>query len=199
MSQLFLPAVVSALALFASLTNGQVPTAVVSVVSDSDYATARPCIQTCIWYNGGLGRGGNSGFQDVGKALGCGQMPINACYCSDRLTASATSYFSVCISSLCTAATDPADLSSALSIYGRYCSTAGVVEAAPTTTSAGTSTSPGSSTRTSVASTSGDRSSSGQTGSTRTDAESCKFWFRVFDEFEHRKLTPGYRRIHVFE
>ncbi|EPS41140.1 hypothetical protein H072_4941 [Dactylellina haptotyla CBS 200.50] len=107
-------------------------TAGVSIVSDSDYMTARPCIQTCIWYNGGLGRGGNSGFEDVGKALGCGQSPINACYCSSRLTSSATSYFSGCIRSLCTAVTDPADLSSALSIYGRYCGTA-IVDAPHTT------------------------------------------------------------------
>ncbi|KAK6330107.1 hypothetical protein TWF718_003535 [Orbilia javanica] len=113
-----------------SRSSAQVPTAGVSIVSDSDYETARPCIQTCIWYNGGLGRGGNSGFDDVGKALGCGQSPINACYCSERLTASATSYFSTCISRLCTAITDPADLSSALSIYGRYCGTANQVSAA---------------------------------------------------------------------
>ncbi|KAF3083644.1 hypothetical protein TWF569_008830 [Orbilia oligospora] len=113
-------------------SGAQVPTAGVSIVSDSDYETARPCIQTCLWYNGGLGRGGNSGFEDVGKALGCGQSPINACYCSDRLTASATSYFSTCISDLCTAITDPADLSSALSIYGRYCSTANQVSAVAT-------------------------------------------------------------------
>ncbi|KAF3170849.1 hypothetical protein TWF751_006675 [Orbilia oligospora] len=113
-------------------SGAQVPTAGVSIVSDSDYETARPCIQTCLWYNGGLGRGGNSGFEDVDKALGCGQSPINACYCSDRLTASATSYFSTCISDLCTAITDPADLSSVLSIYGRYCSTANQVSAVAT-------------------------------------------------------------------
>ncbi|KAF3908310.1 hypothetical protein AA313_de0206987 [Arthrobotrys entomopaga] len=130
---------------FITPSTAQVPTAVVSIVSDSDYATARPCIQTCLWYNGGLGRGGNSGFNDVGKALGCGQEPINACYCSSRLTASATSYFTTCISNLCTAETDPADLSSALSIYGRYCSTANEVEAAATTTGSGSSSSGGSS------------------------------------------------------
>ncbi|KAK6497321.1 hypothetical protein TWF506_004794 [Arthrobotrys conoides] len=121
-----------ALVIFVARSYAQVPTAGVSIVSDSDYETARPCIQTCLWYNGGLGRGGNSGFDDVGKALGCGQSPINACYCSDRLTASATSYFSSCISDLCTAITDPADLSSALSIYGRYCSTANQVSAVVT-------------------------------------------------------------------
>ncbi|KAF3283378.1 hypothetical protein TWF970_001359 [Orbilia oligospora] len=128
------PMVYLSLSLFflAARSGAQVPTAGVSIVSDSDYETARPCIQTCLWYNGGLGRGGNSGFEDVGKALGCGQSPINACYCSDRLTASATSYFSTCISDLCTAITDPADLSSALSIYGRYCSTANQVSAVVT-------------------------------------------------------------------
>ncbi|KAK6358013.1 hypothetical protein TWF730_007367 [Orbilia blumenaviensis] len=133
------------LALLTIQSSAQIPTAGVSIVSDSDYQTARPCIQSCIWYNGGLGRGGNSGFDDVGKGLGCGQSPINACYCSERLTASATSYFSGCISRLCTAVTDPADLSSALSIYGRYCATANEVSAAVTTggsTSGGSGASP---------------------------------------------------------
>ncbi|KAF3935196.1 hypothetical protein ABW20_dc0110386 [Dactylellina cionopaga] len=128
-----------ALICLVSHVTAQVPTAVVSIVSDSDYVTARPCIQTCIWYNGGLGRGGNSGFNDVGKGIGCGQNPINACYCSERLTSSATSYFSGCIRSLCTAVTDPADLSSALSIYGRYCGTANDLANAQTTTAAGSS------------------------------------------------------------
>ncbi|KAK6537324.1 hypothetical protein TWF694_011514 [Orbilia ellipsospora] len=162
------------LPLFLSLispSTAQVPTAVVSIVSDGDYVTARPCIQTCLWYNGGLGRGGNSGFNDVGKALGCGQNPINACYCSSRLTASATSYFTTCISSLCTAETDPADLSSALSIYGRYCGTANEAQAAATTTSGSDSSSStaggGSSSSSSGGGGSGSSPSSAQnTGST---------------------------------
>ncbi|KAK6495013.1 hypothetical protein TWF481_003041 [Arthrobotrys musiformis] len=165
------------LPLLLSLTqsNAQVPTAGVSIVSDSDYETARPCIQTCLWYNGGLGRGGNSGFEDVGKALGCGQSPINACYCSARLTASATSYFSTCITNLCTAITDPADLSSALSIYGRYCSTANQISAAVTTTtenspsSTNSGTSPSATSEpsqsTNAASKSGDSSTNATSGS----------------------------------
>ncbi|KAF3920012.1 hypothetical protein ABW21_db0202439 [Orbilia brochopaga] len=156
--------------LHASGTAAQSETAVASIVSDSDYMTARPCIQTCIWYNGGLGRGGNSGFQDVGKALGCGQNPINACYCSDRLTATATSYFSQCISSLCTAITDPADLSSALSIYGRYCSTNQV--AAAVTTGSGSSSGGESSSSGTSTSGSASRNTVGSTGPNSTSGSS---------------------------
>ncbi|KAK6338935.1 hypothetical protein TWF696_009736 [Orbilia brochopaga] len=158
--------------LFTSTTNAQSETAIVSVISDADYKTARPCIQTCIWYNGALGRGGNSGFQDVGKALGCGQMPINACYCSDRLTATATSYFSQCISSLCTAITDPADLSSALSIYGRYCSTNQVAAAVTSNGDVGAGVGAGDTSSGGSTSGSGTRNTAGQTAPAATSGSS---------------------------
>ncbi|KAF3941518.1 hypothetical protein ABW19_dt0201719 [Dactylella cylindrospora] len=164
-----------ALSLLIPIITAQIPTAVVSIVSDPDYVTARPCIQHCVWYNGGLGRGGNSGFDDVGKALGCGQFPINACYCSSRLTSSATSYFTTCISQYCTV-TDPADLSTALSLYGRYCATANVAEAVTTSSSESSSESSSSSAsqsrQSSSPSTSSTSSSSAPTDSSESQSPS---------------------------
>lgn len=112
------------LVIFTPQAVAQSPTAVVSLIDDKDWQNANTCIQSCLWYNGGSGRGGASpDAEDLGKAIGCGQGATNGCYCATSLAASATNFISSYISNSC-APTDTVQLSDALSIYNRYCGTA---------------------------------------------------------------------------
>ncbi|EPS35613.1 hypothetical protein H072_10987 [Dactylellina haptotyla CBS 200.50] len=125
------------LALVIPQVAAQEPTAVVSLVFDSDWESALPCVQTCLFYNGGFGRGGDSPqIQDVGKAIGCGRYAKNNCFCAKALASSATSYISSFVTANCEP-TQTGALAQALSLYGRYCSTANTgADALPQSTGA---------------------------------------------------------------
>ncbi|KAF3906113.1 hypothetical protein ABW21_db0209535 [Orbilia brochopaga] len=120
---------------FTPLTTAQNATSFVSIDGDRDYATARGCVQSALWDDGGgNGRGVDAAPDDVGYGLGCGDLPINGCYCSSAMAASATAYISGYVEGNCSpTASANKYLSTALSIYGKYCKTAGVVEQAATT------------------------------------------------------------------
>jgi len=123
----------------------QVPTAVVSLVFDDGWNSASPCVQTCLWYNGGFAQADAQGIEDVGRVIGCGRYAKNGCFCAQTLQASATSYISSFINANCKP-TQAAALSEAFSIYGRYCSTANVLAVQDSPTSLANSQAPGSGT-----------------------------------------------------
>ncbi|KAF3928178.1 hypothetical protein AA313_de0205692 [Arthrobotrys entomopaga] len=101
----------------------QNPTVVISVGQDPAYSSAFPCVQTCL-FNNGLGTGANTAtLQDLGRGIGCGPYAPNGCYCAKALSSSATVYISSFVSAFCEP-TQTNALEQALSIYGKYCSTA---------------------------------------------------------------------------
>ncbi|KAK6519791.1 hypothetical protein TWF506_000085 [Arthrobotrys conoides] len=127
-------------------TNAQAPTAVVNVVFDQDYRDGSQCVQSALWYNGGFGRGGDDPeFKDLGVELGCGRYAKNGCYCEPKASATATNFLSSFVKSCQT--TSAADLSSAISIYQRYCVQVNAIRAQQTTmatlSSRGNESSPG--------------------------------------------------------
>ncbi|KAK6519290.1 hypothetical protein TWF281_003125 [Arthrobotrys megalospora] len=119
-------------ALFIPHTTAQAPTAVVNVVFDQGYRDGSQCVQSCLWYNGGFGRGGDDPeFQDLAMGLGCGRYAKNECYCEPTAAATATRFISSFVKNCQT--TSAADLSSALSIYRRYCLQVNAVRAEQST------------------------------------------------------------------
>ncbi|KAF2819008.1 hypothetical protein CC86DRAFT_238447, partial [Ophiobolus disseminans] len=103
------------------------PLAPVSIHSLLAYSTAKPCAAGCLKYIGIWDCRFNAGYRDIGKDLGCGCSPINACWCSAGLQPSATSYISNCVSTACGKVPNvEGDVSSMLSLYGGYCATANV-------------------------------------------------------------------------
>ncbi|KAK3362488.1 hypothetical protein B0T25DRAFT_437503, partial [Lasiosphaeria hispida] len=116
----------------ADVTNG--PLAYVSVADEMAYSTARACAAGCLRDNG-VYPCQVAGFYDLAAELGCGKCsPINACYCSEALGSSATSYVSACVSRNCAKSIDswPDEVTNMLAIYDGYCATANVAQ---TTTS----------------------------------------------------------------
>lgn len=103
------------------------PLAPISIHSLQAYSTARPCAAGCLVYNGIWVCGVNAGYHDLGKDLGCGCGPNNACFCSTGLASSASSYISSCVSAKCSSFGDVGgDLTSMLGLYNGYCQTANV-------------------------------------------------------------------------
>jgi len=116
---LFLPSVS-----FAAVTAG--PLAPISIQSLVAYSTAKPCAATCLVYYG-VWHCSLQGYHDLGKDLGCGCSPINACWCSAGIQPAATSYISNCVSKGCGQVPGvEQDMTSMISIYGAYCATANV-------------------------------------------------------------------------
>ncbi|KAI0433261.1 hypothetical protein F5Y09DRAFT_92005 [Xylaria sp. FL1042] len=107
----------------------------VSLAQASAFASQRPCAQSC--FGGGI-------FGDVGEladGIGCAyQNPQNECVCRLDLQSNADEYIASCVSRYCSANT--LDITSAVSIYDSYCTSAGYVRDTPATaTSADSSTS----------------------------------------------------------
>ncbi|EPS45925.1 hypothetical protein H072_65 [Dactylellina haptotyla CBS 200.50] len=110
-----------------TITTGPQPTASVSIFRSLEYTLQRPCIQTCVWDFGLVGRTNvYTNWEDVGKDLGCGPYAVNGCYCNPKYELSVSSYFSTCIPNRCGSGPngDPANYVSALSLYNDYCATA---------------------------------------------------------------------------
>jgi hypothetical protein len=121
---------------FAATTVG--PLAPISIQSLLAYSTAKPCAAGCLVYMGIWNCGVNAGYHDLGKDLGCGCSPMNACWCSAGLQPSATSYISSCVSQGCGKVPNvDQDITSMISLYGGYCATANVeVPSQPAATTA---------------------------------------------------------------
>lgn len=101
------------------------PLAPVSINQLPSYSTARPCAAGCLVYNGLWACEVNAGYHDLGKDLGCGCAPNNACFCSAGLASGASSYISSCVSAKCSSFGDVGgDLTSMLGLYQGYCQTA---------------------------------------------------------------------------
>ncbi|KAK0730218.1 hypothetical protein B0H67DRAFT_470066, partial [Lasiosphaeris hirsuta] len=114
--------------LAADVTNG--PLADISIASEIAYSTARACAAGCLRDNG-IYPCNVAGFYDLAAELGCGRCaPINACYCSEPLGSSATSYVSACVSRNCAKSIDswPDEVTNMLAIYDGYCATANVAQ-----------------------------------------------------------------------
>ncbi|KAJ4993986.1 hypothetical protein SVAN01_00463 [Stagonosporopsis vannaccii] len=103
------------------------PLAPISIYKLPNYSSARPCAAGCLVYNGIWVCGVNGGYHDLGKDLGCGCAPNNACFCSAGLASSASSYISSCVSATCSSIGNvEGDVASMLSMYDGYCQTANV-------------------------------------------------------------------------
>ncbi|KAI1353315.1 hypothetical protein F5Y01DRAFT_277583 [Xylaria sp. FL0043] len=98
----------------------------VSLAQATAFASQRPCAQNC--FGGGI-------FGDVGEladGIGCAyQNPQNECVCRLDLQPNADEYIASCVSRGCSANT--LDITSAVSIYDAYCTSAGYVRDTPAT------------------------------------------------------------------
>lgn len=130
------------------------PLAPVSISNFPAYSSARPCAAGCLVNNGGWVCGLHGGYHDLGKDLGCGCGPNNACFCSAGLASSASSYISSCVSATCSDVENvEGDVTSMLSLYEGYCQTANVevsISAPSTTTTEDDSKGTGTGTATSA-------------------------------------------------
>ncbi len=113
------------------------PLAPVTIAAEVAYSTARACAASCISYVGPY-YCPIVAPKDLKIELGCGCAPINACYCSESLGSSTTSYLHDCVSYKCSNGVDnwEAEVTSMLSLYDGYCATANVGEASASTTPA---------------------------------------------------------------
>lgn len=125
---------------------GDSATASVSVSQDAGWVQERECGQRCVWIDSGhIG----APYPDIVMFLDCPGAPyLNACFCRTDFGVSVTSFLSSCVSSRCSTASVPdtaREISTALSIWSNYCSTAaGVVfpKVTPPATSDSPSTGP---------------------------------------------------------
>ncbi|KAN0073429.1 hypothetical protein V8E54_008649 [Elaphomyces granulatus] len=102
------------LVIFASVVASQV--SIFSINGDPAFSIQRVCVQACL----------GPGYTGVPGNIGCAyedDVYLNACVCRTDLQPSASSYLTKCVNSGC--ATEPSDLSSAISIYDNYCASNG--------------------------------------------------------------------------
>ena len=88
----------------------------VSIDSDPGYVTERACGQSCLYDFGG---------DDVASFLGCAGE--NGCFCRADFGTSVSSFLNSCVGSKCSTDSIPntaAEITTAISIYNHYCSTA---------------------------------------------------------------------------
>jgi hypothetical protein len=99
------------------------------------FSQQKPCARTCFQTSGGMC---NDDF--LGAKIGCARTNLcesvgwqarNDCYCSAGLQIPAQEYLSGCISSRCAVADVSIDVSSAVSIYSRYCGEKSYVAGSP--------------------------------------------------------------------
>ncbi|KAF2096189.1 hypothetical protein NA57DRAFT_59246 [Rhizodiscina lignyota] len=114
-------------------------TATLSISQDPAWIQERACGQRCVWIDSGhIG----APYSDIVMFLDCPGSPyLNGCFCRTDFETSVTSFLGSCVSSRCSSASVPdiaREISTALSIWSHYCSTAaGVVF--PSVTSLATS------------------------------------------------------------
>ncbi|KAL6706651.1 hypothetical protein ACN47E_005193 [Coniothyrium glycines] len=99
------------------------------------YSQQKNCAISCFKTGGVL-----CPFDALGHAIGCAQSGLcdskgwqarNDCYCSPGLIQTAQEYLEACVSASCSVGDVSVDVSSATSIYSRYCAEKGYVAAAP--------------------------------------------------------------------
>ncbi|KAF2963471.1 hypothetical protein GQX73_g10104 [Xylaria multiplex] len=107
----------------------------VTLTQAAAFASQRPCAQGCF---------GSNLFPNAGllaDGIGCAyRNPQNECVCRLDLQPSADDYISNCVDNACSA--NPLDISSAVSIYDAYCTSAGFIRDTPATITSGTDDSP---------------------------------------------------------
>jgi hypothetical protein len=93
----------------------------VSINNAPDFTLLRQC--AACWLNGCAG--------DINDFLGCNH--LNSCFCRTDLSVQATSFLSSVINAKCIPGPASNDITSAQSIYSRYCATANELATASTT------------------------------------------------------------------
>jgi hypothetical protein len=120
--------------LFSLTQAGEFDASTVTIASLESYKIQQVCAQGCLLNAGGYGYNINN----LPQYLKCnGYPPLNGCYCRSDLSSSANIFISSCLTTQ--SCTNAADVTSAIGVYGEYCSSvssenAGVVQAAATTT-----------------------------------------------------------------
>ena len=109
--------------------------AVVTLTNLPVYDSQRSCSKQCFY----MGFSSDGGPDRLADALDCGVDPIeNDCFCRADLQDDADAYLQSCVFDYCSKNT--VDVSSAVSIYDSYCTSAGYnreVEATPSVTNSG--------------------------------------------------------------
>ena len=113
-----------------------------TIASADAYPLQRKCVKSCYW---------SQGCDLVGNILGCdsgcyGTAALDSCWCRPDLQSSAESYISSCVKSMCSTVGGEVslDISTAVSLYGGYCTGKGysaMVEAVTTPATTATKTS----------------------------------------------------------
>jgi hypothetical protein len=113
------------------------PLAPLTIASSPAFSSARACAAACISYSGPFACGVNRGYNDLPVFLGCGCSPNNACFCSEGLKSSASSYISSCVSEKCKGGEDVANI---VGLSEGYCKTANVEAGGGSSVGGGSST-----------------------------------------------------------
>ncbi len=116
------PAVTSALSAYQSYchSNGYFVPTVASIQSYSAYVSQPNCVQQCVWNSAHLPS------DDLMPAIGCSAPWDNSCLCNTARLDTAGTFLSTCIASKCSTGVDAPQVTNAISLYGAYCSAAGL-------------------------------------------------------------------------
>ncbi|KAK4193236.1 hypothetical protein QBC35DRAFT_99963 [Podospora australis] len=116
------PIITSALSVYNGYcsTNGfSIPT-VASIKSFDGYLKQTECVQLCLWHSGQI-------EDDLMPNMGCGAPWDNSCLCdASRVADKGKAFLSTCVASRCATGSDGPVVTSALSVLGVYCSSAGL-------------------------------------------------------------------------
>lgn len=110
---------VSAYNNYCSSNGFSIPT-IASIQSYSAYFSQPNCVQRCLWNSAHLSS------DDLMPAIGCDAPWDNSCLCNTTLVSTAGAFLSTCVASKCSTSVDAPQVISALSVYGAYCSAAGL-------------------------------------------------------------------------
>ena len=101
-----------------------------TLLEDGSYSKLRPCAQSCFYYRGGYTR------DILGYSMRCSltttllsTVAENECFCRTDLQLSAQLTISTCVLKRCSSNTN--DVTSALGVYGAYCTANGYLDGGP--------------------------------------------------------------------
>ncbi|KAF7114705.1 hypothetical protein CNMCM5793_009656 [Aspergillus hiratsukae] len=98
-----------------------------TLTESTAYASQRPCAKSCFYW----GSSTKGGADFLADRIGCGVDPIeDECICRSDLQQTADSFLRKCVNDNCDA--NVIDISSAVSIYGDYCTSNGYTRATST-------------------------------------------------------------------
>ncbi|KAK3393521.1 hypothetical protein B0H63DRAFT_458409 [Podospora didyma] len=92
---------------------------VASITAFAAYRSQPDCVQLCLWH-------AQQTVDDLMPAMGCGDPWANDCLCDVSRLGTATTFLSTCVASRCVAPVTAPEVTSAVSVYGAYCSSAGL-------------------------------------------------------------------------